>query len=44
VAALLTRHRVHALVVSENDGSPLVIISSFDIVAEMTRPGSIWQI
>jgi len=25
------------------DAMPLGIISSFDIVAEMSRPGSVWQ-
>ena len=32
VATLLTKHRVHALVVAENDNQPLGIISDFDLL------------
>ncbi len=33
VAALLTQHRVHALVVADRDGQPLGIITDFDLLA-----------
>ena len=45
-ADLMIQHHHHrVIVVDEQDpGSfPLGIVSSFDIVAEMARPGSIWQ-
>lgn len=37
------RHRVIVVDQSDPEGFPLGVISSFDIVAEMARPGSIWQ-
>ena len=37
------RHRVVVIDSSDPDSFPLGVISSFDIVAEMARPGSIWQ-
>jgi len=37
------RHRVVVIDSSDPDSFPLGILSSFDIVAEMARPGSIWQ-
>ena len=37
------RHRVVVIDSDDPDGFPLGVISSFDIVAEMARPGSIWQ-
>jgi CBS domain-containing protein len=45
-ADLMIQNHYHRLVVIDQDDSqafPLGIISSFDIVAEMARPGSIWQ-
>ena len=33
VAALLTQHHVHALIVAEQDDEPLGIISDFDLLA-----------
>jgi len=45
-ADMMIKHHHHRLVVTdqnEPDGFPLGIISSFDIVAAMARPGSIWQ-
>ncbi len=42
----MIKHHHHRLVVvdtHEPDAMPLGIISSFDIVAQMARPGSIWQ-
>jgi CBS domain-containing protein len=45
-ADLMIQNHYHRLVVvdqSDPEGFPLGIISSFDIVAEMARPGSIWQ-
>jgi len=36
-------HRLVVIDPNEPDSMPLGIISSFDIVAEMARPGSIWQ-
>ncbi len=36
-------HRVIVVDESEPETFPLGIISSFDIVAEMARPGSVWQ-
>ena len=42
---MIQNHQHRLVVVDENepDGFPLGIISSFDIVAEMARPGSVWQ-
>lgn len=37
------RHRVIVVDQDEPESFPLGVISSFDIVAEMARPGSIWQ-
>jgi CBS domain-containing protein len=37
------KHRVLVVDTSHPDAFPLGVISSFDIVAEMARPGSIWQ-
>jgi predicted transcriptional regulator len=37
------KHRVIVTDSSDPDGFPLGVISSFDIVAEMAKPGSIWQ-
>lgn len=37
------RHRVVVIDSDDPDSFPLGVISSFDIVAEMARPGSIWQ-
>lgn len=37
------RHRVVVIDSSDSDSFPLGVISSFDIVTEMARPGSIWQ-
>jgi CBS domain-containing protein len=45
-ANAMIQNHVHRLVVTdinEPDSYPLGIISSFDIVAEMARPGSAWQ-
>jgi CBS domain-containing protein len=45
-AAMMIEHHHHRLVVVDTkqpDAMPLGIISSFDIVAEMARPDSIWQ-
>ena len=42
----MIQHHHHRLVVvddSDPEAFPLGIISSFDIVAEMARPGSVWQ-
>lgn len=36
-------HRVVVTDQSDPDAFPLGIVSSFDIVAEMARPGSVWQ-
>src|SRR3972149_1945453 len=33
VAAMLTQHRIHALVVADRDNRPLGIISDFDLLA-----------
>jgi CBS domain-containing protein len=46
-ADLMIQKHYHRLVVvdkTEPDAFPLGIISSFDIVAEMAKPGSIWQV
>lgn len=42
---MIQNHRHRVIVVDEKDpeGFPLGVISSFDIVAEMARPGSVWQ-
>jgi predicted transcriptional regulator len=42
---LIRNHRHRAIVVDPNDPEsfPMGVISSFDIVAEMARPQSIWQ-
>ena len=37
------RHRVVVIDSGDPDSFPLGVLSSFDIVAEMARPGSIWQ-
>lgn len=45
-ADLMIKEHHHRLIVideQEPDAFPLGVISSFDIVAEMARPGSIWQ-
>ena len=45
-ADLMIQKHHHRLIVTDDedpDAFPLGIISSFDIVAEMARPGSIWQ-
>ena len=42
----MIKNHLHRLIVvdkNEPDGFPLGIISSSDIVAEMARPGSVWQ-
>jgi CBS domain-containing protein len=36
-------HRLIVIDPAQPDAVPLGIISSFDIVAEMARPGSVWQ-
>jgi CBS domain-containing protein len=43
-ADAMLRHEVHRLVVME-DGSrvPLGIVSTWDVLAEMAEPGSVWQ-
>jgi CBS domain-containing protein len=42
---MIQKHYHRLVVIDQNDPQafPLGIISSFDIVAEMARPGSIWQ-
>ncbi len=42
---MIQKHYHRLVVIDQNDPKafPLGIISSFDIVAEMARPGSIWQ-
>ncbi len=42
---MIQNHRHRVIVVDKNDPNsfPIGVISSFDIVAEMARPGSIWQ-
>jgi len=37
------RHRVIVIDVNDPESFPLGVISSVDIVAEMARPGSVWQ-
>jgi hypothetical protein len=36
-------HRLVVVDPQEPESIPLGVISSFDIVAEMARPGSVWQ-
>jgi CBS domain-containing protein len=46
-ADMMIKNHHHRLVVIDQkdpDAFPLGVISSFDIVAEMARPGSIWQV
>jgi len=42
---MIQKHHHRLIVIDEDDPDafPLGVISSFDIVAEMARPGSIWQ-
>ena len=45
-ADLMIRHHHHRVIVvdeSDPEAFPLGIVSSFDIVAEMAKPGSVWQ-
>ena len=45
-AELMIKHHHHRVIVideSDPDSFPLGIVSSFDIVAEMAKPGSVWQ-
>jgi len=44
-AMMIQEHNHRLVVIDQNDPQafPLGIISSFDIVAEMARPGSVWQ-
>jgi CBS domain-containing protein len=45
-ADVMIQNHYHRLVVIDHEDPqafPLGIISSFDIVAEMAKPGSIWQ-
>ncbi|HEX8992846.1 MAG TPA: CBS domain-containing protein, partial [Anaerolineales bacterium] len=45
-ADLMIQHHHHRVVVVDQkdpDSFPLGIVSSFDIVAEMAKPGSVWQ-
>ncbi len=45
-ADMMIKNHHHRLVVADDtdpDAFPLGVISSFDIVAEMARPGSVWQ-
>jgi CBS domain-containing protein len=45
-ADMMIEHHHHRLIVvdsDEPDAMPLGVISSFDIVAQMARPGSVWQ-
>jgi CBS domain-containing protein len=37
-------HRVIVVDINDPESFPLGMISSFDIVAEMARPGSVWQV
>jgi CBS domain-containing protein len=43
---MIENHHHRLVVIDENqpDALPLGMISSFDIVAEMARPGSVWQL
>jgi CBS domain-containing protein len=46
VADLMIQHHHHRVVVVDGrdpEAFPLGVVSSFDIVAEMARPGSVWQ-
>lgn len=38
------RHRLIVVDINDPESFPLGMISSFDIVAEMARPGSVWQV
>lgn len=45
-ANLMIQKRQHRVIVvdkNETNGFPLGLVSSFDIVTEMARPGSVWQ-
>jgi CBS domain-containing protein len=45
-ADTMIKHHHHRLIVvdlDEPEAMPLGVISSFDIVAQMARPGSVWQ-
>jgi CBS domain-containing protein len=45
-ADTMIQHHHHRVVVVDSkdpDAFPLGIVSSFDIVAEMAKPGSVWQ-
>ena len=45
-ADIMIQHHCHRVIVvdqSDPDSFPLGVVSSFDIVAAMARPGSIWQ-
>jgi CBS domain-containing protein len=42
-ADLILRHEVHRLIVIDDAGAPLGILSTADIVAEMAQAGSVWQ-
>jgi CBS domain-containing protein len=45
-ADLMIQHHHHRVIVvdeADPEGFPLGIVSSFDIVAEMARAGSVWQ-
>jgi CBS domain-containing protein len=45
-ADLMIKEHHHRLIVIDEanpDAFPLGVISSFDIVAQMARPGSVWQ-
>jgi CBS domain-containing protein len=45
-ADLMIQHHHHRVIVvdqNDPDSFPLGIVSSFDIVAEMAKPGSVWQ-
>jgi CBS domain-containing protein len=45
-ADLMIQHHHHRVIVIDKDDPdafPLGIVSSFDIVAEMAKPGSVWQ-
>ena len=46
VADLMIQHHHHRVIVVDGrdpEAFPLGVVSSFDIVAEMARPGSVWQ-
>jgi CBS domain-containing protein len=45
-ADLMIQHHHHRVVVVDKDDPdsfPLGVVSSFDIVAQMAKPGSVWQ-